>query len=62
MNRKSLERRLTYLAGRAVREYRMIEEGDRIMVCLSGARIPTPCWRCCGCCSAAPRCASSWWR
>ncbi|WP_440995246.1 tRNA 2-thiocytidine(32) synthetase TtcA [Arhodomonas sp. SL1] len=38
MNRKSLERRLTYLAGRAVREYRMIEEGDRIMVCLSGGK------------------------
>ncbi len=44
MNRKSLERRLTYLADRAVREYRMIEEGNRIMVCLSGAKelgIPT---------------------
>ncbi|MCC5858128.1 MAG: tRNA 2-thiocytidine(32) synthetase TtcA [Ectothiorhodospiraceae bacterium] len=38
MNLKNLEKRLTYLTANAIRDYRMIEEGDRIMVCLSGGK------------------------
>jgi len=33
-----LEKRLRKLTGKAVVEYNMIEEGDRVMVCLSGGK------------------------
>ena len=33
-----LEKRLCRLAGQAIAEYRMIEEGDKVMVCLSGGK------------------------
>ncbi len=38
MNLKSLEKRLTYLTANAIRDYRMVEDGDHIMVCLSGGK------------------------
>jgi tRNA 2-thiocytidine biosynthesis protein TtcA len=34
----SLERHLVFLMGRAVRDYAMIAEGDRVMVCHSGGK------------------------
>jgi tRNA 2-thiocytidine biosynthesis protein TtcA len=38
MNLNNLEKRLSRLVGNAIQDYRMIEEGDRVMVCLSGGK------------------------
>ena len=37
-NLNKLQKRLRRLTGQAVMDFNMIEEGDRIMVCLSGGK------------------------
>jgi tRNA 2-thiocytidine biosynthesis protein TtcA len=38
VNQNKLQKRLRRLAGEAVADYNMIEEGDKVMVCLSGGK------------------------
>ena len=38
LDQKKLQKRLDRLAGEAVAEFNMIEEGDKVMVCLSGGK------------------------
>src|SRR4051812_24069760 len=56
-----LEKRLCREVGRAIVDFNMIEEGDKVMVCVSAAKTATPCSTSCSSCKSARPSTSSWW-
>ena len=57
-----LMRRINQRFMKGVMNYKLIEEGDRILVGLSGGRIRWPCWSCWPNVRASTSRSFRWWR
>ena len=58
---EKLEKRLVRLCAQAITDFNLIEDGDKVMVCVSGGRTAMHCLMRSCVCRDVPRSASSCW-
>ena len=45
--KNKVHKKLRRLVGKALMDFNMLEDGDTVMVCLSGGKTPIRCWTYC---------------